>query len=127
VQNATDQARAVAGSIASGHPVPYRAVPWFWSDQGDTHVQTVGLTATHDVTAVIGTAADGSFSVLAFRDGALVGADSVNARGDHLALRRLLARAPGDGRPLTPQLCSSPGFDLKLFVRTGGNVTGDRS
>lgn len=119
VQNATDQARAVATSIASGRPVAYRAVPWFWSDQGDTHVQTVGLTGSHDLTAVVGTPADGSFSVLAFRGGAFLGADSVNARGDHLALRRLLARAADDGRPtLTPQLCRSAGFDLKLFARS---------
>lgn len=33
VQNATEQASHVARSIATGTNEPYRAVPWFWTDQ----------------------------------------------------------------------------------------------
>src|SRR3546814_16807809 len=43
VQNANDQANVVARSIASGDATPYHAVPWFWSDQYDIKLQTVGL------------------------------------------------------------------------------------
>jgi 3-phenylpropionate/trans-cinnamate dioxygenase ferredoxin reductase subunit len=42
VQNANDQANAVAKAII-GRPEPYRAVPWFWSNQYDLRLQTVGL------------------------------------------------------------------------------------
>ena len=43
VQNATDQARAVAARLAGNAPAPYHAVPWFWSDQGDLKLQIAGL------------------------------------------------------------------------------------
>ncbi len=42
VQNAVDQAACVAKAIV-GHPAPYGAVPWFWTDQYDIHLQMAGL------------------------------------------------------------------------------------
>ena len=53
VQNAIDQAKVVAGVIL-GNPRAYHAVPWFWSNQYDLKLQTVGLSAGHDATVVRG-------------------------------------------------------------------------
>ncbi len=47
VQNATDQARTAASAIA-GHPIPPRALPWFWSDQYDIKLQMAGLSNGYD-------------------------------------------------------------------------------
>ena len=47
MQNANDQATAAAKAIA-GAPEPYDAMPWFWSNQYDLKLQTVGLSIGHD-------------------------------------------------------------------------------
>jgi 3-phenylpropionate/trans-cinnamate dioxygenase ferredoxin reductase subunit len=47
VQNATDQGRAVAKAIV-GRGEPYRAAPWFWSDQQHIKLQMVGLSFAAD-------------------------------------------------------------------------------
>jgi 3-phenylpropionate/trans-cinnamate dioxygenase ferredoxin reductase component len=49
VQNATDQATLVSKAIC-GDPQPYAAVPWFWSNQYDLRLQTVGLSSGHEST-----------------------------------------------------------------------------
>ena len=41
-RNAQDQGRFVAGTMLGGSAV-YSAVPWFWSDQYDLHLQIAGL------------------------------------------------------------------------------------
>ena len=118
VQNATDQARHVARALATGAAAPYRALPWFWSDQGELRFQSVGLTAGHDRTVVLGDPDSDSFSVLAFRDGQLLGADSVSAAGDHRALRRLLGTERSQwAAAVTPEACQAPGFVLRDVLR----------
>lgn len=89
VQNAADQGRYLATRL-TGHDEPYSAVPWFWSDQGQ-RLQIAGLTLNHDDTLVIGDTAKPAFSVLCFRQGVLVGVDSINQPAHHMAARRLLA------------------------------------
>jgi 3-phenylpropionate/trans-cinnamate dioxygenase ferredoxin reductase subunit len=42
VQNANDMAATAAAAI-TGLPSPYRSVPWFWSNQYDIRLQTIGL------------------------------------------------------------------------------------
>jgi 3-phenylpropionate/trans-cinnamate dioxygenase ferredoxin reductase subunit len=41
-KNAEDQAGIVASHIC-GNPVPYREVPWFWTDQFDFNIQIAGV------------------------------------------------------------------------------------
>ena len=60
VQNANDMAATVARAIV-GAPQAYHAVPWFWSDQYDLKLQTVGLSAGHDGEVVRGDPASRSF------------------------------------------------------------------
>ncbi|ORT56536.1 FAD-dependent oxidoreductase [Streptomyces sp. CB03238] len=112
VQNATDTARAVAADIC-GNPVPYRAVPRFWTTQHAVSVQIAGLTARHEETVVTGALAAGRFSVLCFGGGRLLGVESVNRPADHMVARRLLAADAG----LTAREASAEGFDLMAWSR----------
>lgn len=90
VQNANDQARCAARSIL-GDPVPYTAMPWFWSDQGAIRIQIAGVPDTHHERALRGDPASGKFSVLYFDGDRLTCAESVNLPVDHMAARRLIA------------------------------------
>jgi 3-phenylpropionate/trans-cinnamate dioxygenase ferredoxin reductase subunit len=90
VQNANDQAAAAAKSIV-GAPQPYDALPWFWSNQYDLRLQTVGLSAGHDATVVRGEAASRSFSVLYLKQGRVVALDCVNSAKDYAHGRALVA------------------------------------
>jgi 3-phenylpropionate/trans-cinnamate dioxygenase ferredoxin reductase component len=111
VQNGVDQARAVAARIA-GKPAPYDKVPWFWSDQADLKLQIAGITVGHDAAVVRGDPESGSFSVFCFRDGKLLGVESVNRPADHIVARRLLV---GDPR-LSPDQAADESFDLRAHA-----------
>lgn len=111
VQNATDQARCVAARIL-GKPAPYAAVPWFWSDQGHLKLQIAGLTTGHDQTVVRGDLAGVSCSVFCFREGRLLGVETVNQPADHMAARRLLG---GHGR-ISPAAAADETVDLKQLA-----------
>lgn len=111
VQNAVDQARCVAARLV-GRPAPYEAVPWFWSDQGELRLQIVGLTMGHDHAVVRGEPGDGRFSVFCFRNGRLLGIESVNRPADHIAGRRILAAH----LDLSPEQAADPGYDLKAHA-----------
>jgi 3-phenylpropionate/trans-cinnamate dioxygenase ferredoxin reductase component len=108
VQNATDQARCVAARL-TGDDKPYDGQPWFWSDQGDDKLQIAGLTTGYDRVVVRGDPAKKAFSAFCYRDGKLVGIESVNRAGDHMFGRRLL---PTD-RSIAPEQAADPTFDLK--------------
>jgi 3-phenylpropionate/trans-cinnamate dioxygenase ferredoxin reductase subunit len=116
VQNAADQGRFVAARLV-GNPAAYGSVPWFWSDQQDLKLQMVGLTIGHDQTVVRGDQAARSFSVFCFRNGKLLGVDSVNHPADHAAVRRLFGLALDQDTGLTPEQVSDEDFDLKSYVR----------
>jgi 3-phenylpropionate/trans-cinnamate dioxygenase ferredoxin reductase subunit len=112
VQNATDQARAVAARLAGNAPAPYQAVPWFWSDQGDLKLQIAGLRGNDDEHVVTGDVTAGNFSVLCITDGVLGAVESVNRPGDHMLARRLLAKQTR----VLPAQAREPGFTLKMLV-----------
>ncbi len=99
VQNATDMALTVAKAI-TGQSEPYRAIPWFWSNQYDLRLQTVGLSAGHDDAIVRGEPASRSFSVIYRRGGRVVALDCVNTPKDFMQGRALvrdrISAAPAD-------------------------------
>lgn len=106
VQNANDMAATAARTIAGG-PEPYHAVPWFWSDQYDLKLQTVGLSAGHDGEVVRGDPARRSFSVIYTRAGRVVALDCVNAVKDYVQGRALvLAGARVDPSRLADEAAS---------------------
>jgi 3-phenylpropionate/trans-cinnamate dioxygenase ferredoxin reductase component len=89
VQNAHDQANAAARHIA-GRAEPYDAIPWFWSNQYDLKLQTVGLFHGHDDLLVRGDPAARSFSVVYLRQGRAIALDCVNAVKDYVQGRKLI-------------------------------------
>lgn len=90
VQNANDQATMVA-KIITGQDLSYDAVPWFWSDQFDLKLQTVGLSIGHDQTVLRGDPGSGSFTVVYLKDGVVTALDCVNAMKDYVQGRKLVA------------------------------------
>lgn len=93
VQNANDMATNVAKAL-TGTPGPYHAVPWFWSNQYDLRLQTVGLSAGHDLEILRGDPGSGSFSVIYLKNGRVVALDCVNATKDYVQGKALVvARA----------------------------------
>lgn len=113
VQNAVDQARCVAARL-TGRAAPYAALPWFWSDQGRWKLQIAGLARPHDRTVTRGDPANGPFSVFCYREGHLVGVESVNRPADHMIARRLLAARAA----LAPDQAGDPSFDLRAAIGT---------
>ncbi|WP_370337624.1 NAD(P)/FAD-dependent oxidoreductase [Parvularcula marina] len=89
VQNANDQARVVAKTIL-GKPASYEAIPWFWSDQYDLHLQTIGLSLGHDDMVVRGHPEDRSFSVVYLKKGRVIALDCVNRPADYAQGRLLI-------------------------------------
>lgn len=89
VQNANDMATTAARAIL-GEDVPYRATPWFWSNQYDLKLQTVGLSTGHDAEVVRGDPATRSFSVVYLKDGRVIALDCVNMVKDYVQGRALV-------------------------------------
>ena len=89
VQNANDQATTVAKDIM-GAADPYHAVPWFWSNQYDLRLQTVGFNLGYDETILRGDPAARSFSVIYLRDGKVLALDCVNAVKDYVQGKALV-------------------------------------
>jgi len=89
VQNANDQAKAAASKIC-GEPQPYNAVPWFWSNQYDLKLQTVGLSTGHDQTVVRGDMSTRSFSVVYLKNRRVIALDCVNKIKDYVQGKKLV-------------------------------------
>jgi 3-phenylpropionate/trans-cinnamate dioxygenase ferredoxin reductase subunit len=112
VQNAVDQARTAAATLL-GSREAYRAVPWFWSDQGDVKLQMVGLPFKATRSVLRGKADDGAFSVFHYDEDRLVAIDSVNRAGDHMVGRKLLSAGVG----LAPEQAADEGFDIRQLAK----------
>ena len=111
VQNANDMA-ATAARALTGDPQPYDAVPWFWSNQYDLRLQTVGLSAGHDQAVLRGRPEDRSFSVVYLRNGRVAALDCVNATRDYVQGRALVV-----GRIAAPLArLADPDTPLKALV-----------
>ncbi len=89
VQNANDQAAVVAKALTSTE-APYDAVPWFWSNQYDLKLQTVGLSIGYDRAVVRGDPTTRSFSVVYLKQGRVLALDCVNMVKDYVQGRALV-------------------------------------
>ncbi len=114
VQNASDQASVVAKTIM-GNPVAYGATPWFWSNQYDLRLQTVGLSQGHDQSLVRGDPATRSFSVIYLRDGAVIALDCVNMVKDYVQGRKLVEA----GARIDPADLTDTSRQLKELIAAG--------
>ena len=108
VQNANDMAVVVAKHIC-GDPQPYKATPWFWSNQYDLKLQTVGLSSGHDATVLRGDPATRSFSVIYLRQGKVLALDCVNAMKDYVQGRKLVEA----GAAIAPERLADAEVPLK--------------
>ncbi len=111
VHNAVSQAQIAAASLL-GYRTESRSAPWFWSDQADLKLQIAGLSAGYDHYVVRGDPASERFSVLYYRAGRLIAADSINSPRDHMVVRRVL----GDGGTLPPDRVGDVSVPLKDLV-----------
>ncbi|MGO4568885.1 NAD(P)/FAD-dependent oxidoreductase [Rhizobium sp. 2YAF20] len=89
VQNATDQATTAAKTIC-GNFKAYDALPWFWSNQYDLKLQTIGLNFGYDDAVVRGEPASRSFSLVYLKKGAVIALDCVNSPRDYVQGRKLV-------------------------------------
>lgn len=108
VQNANDMASAVAKSITGGL-TKYHAVPWFWSNQYDLRLQTVGLSAGYDATIFRGDVTARSFSLIYLKQGKIIAIDCVNSTKDYVQGKALII----EGLVLPHELLSDPRISLK--------------
>ena len=91
VQNANDQATLVA-KVITGHPGEYNAVPWFWSNQYDLRLQTVGLSTGFDDLVLRGDPLTRSFSLVYLKQGRVIALDCVNMVKDYVQGRALVVQ-----------------------------------
>ncbi|PZO00324.1 MAG: hypothetical protein DCF30_09845 [Hyphomicrobiales bacterium] len=111
VQNAHDQGR-VAGNAIAGRLEPYKAVPWFWSDQYDVKLQMVGLASGSGPAILRGAMEEGRFSLFRYDGDRLTAIESINRPADHMMGRRLIAA----GLSPTPEQAADSGFDLRSLA-----------
>lgn len=108
VQNANDQAATAAKDIC-GKAEPYDAVPWFWSNQYDLRLQTVGLSIGHDRAVLRGDPTTRSFSVVYLREGRVIALDCVNATKDYVQGKALVMA----GAAIAPEALADAARPLK--------------
>lgn len=111
VQNAHDMAKTVAAHIC-GASEPYNALPWFWSNQYDLKLQTVGLNHGYDATVLRGDPASRSFSVIYMRGGKVVALDCVNATKDYVQGHKLVEAQLA----IAPEALLDPTVPLKSLL-----------
>lgn len=112
VQNANDQAAVAVRSIL-GTAEPYKATPWFWSNQYDLKLQTVGLSTGYDAEVLRGDPATRSFSMIYLRQGRIIAVDAVNAIKDYVQARKLVE----EGAAIAPEDLADTSRPLKELDR----------
>jgi 3-phenylpropionate/trans-cinnamate dioxygenase ferredoxin reductase subunit len=111
VQNATDQARALAAHLTD-KPLPAKGANWFWSDQYAAKLQMAGIVHEDCEGLLRGDPQSGDFTFLQMTDSRLVAAFSVNRAGDHMAARKLIA----SGALLDRAMAADPAVPLAKAV-----------
>lgn len=91
VQNATDQARALARTL-TGKAAAYDALPWFWSDIGSLKLQIAGMSQDADEDIVVRRKNGDVQSVWRLSKGRLVAVETINSAAEHMLARRLISQ-----------------------------------
>ena len=111
VQNAVDQAEAIAAILAGGAD-PYRPKPWFWSDQYDVKLQIAGFNLGYDQTVMRPGSREGSLSIWYFRGNEFIAVDAINDAKAYVTGKKLLEM----GRPVDRAAVADPAVDLKSLI-----------
>lgn len=85
IQNANDQANVAAANLL-GEEARYAPVPWFWSDQYDARLQSVGI--SHGADASVPVEAGNTFALWHHRDGKIIALDTINNPRQHMLARK---------------------------------------
>ncbi len=110
VGNAIDQAEAVAANIL-GAGEPYRAKPWFWSDQYDLKLQIAGLNSGYD--RIVTRKGEGDAASFWYYRGAdLLAVDAMNDSRAYMVGKRLIEM----GRSPAPEVIETAA-DLKALLK----------
>jgi len=120
VQNAVEQGKSAAAALL-GRERPFRAAPWFWSDQYDIKLQMVGLSHGYDQVVTRGDLQKPAFSAFYFQAGRLIAVDSLSRVQDHMQSKRLLDH----GLSPTPEQAADPLFELQSLLRDAKLATAD--
>ena len=100
VPNAMGQAKAAAASIC-GEDTVYDEVPWFWSDQYNVKLQTVGLCEGYDELVIRGNPELRKFAVFYLLEQRLIAVDAINSPAEFMVSKKLVAaRATPDVQQL---------------------------
>ncbi|AXK41249.1 MULTISPECIES: NAD(P)/FAD-dependent oxidoreductase [Erythrobacter] len=108
VQNANDMASCAVKAIM-GDKQDYDAVPWFWSNQYDLKLQTVGIATGYDATVLRGDPEAKKFSVIYLKEGQVIALDCVNSVKDYVQGRKLVV----DRAEIDPGLLADSDIPLK--------------
>ncbi len=111
VQNAIDQAKHAAFAMLE-RPLPYREVPWFWSDQYDLKLQIAGLARDGDELVQRGDPAARKFAVFHLREGRVAAVEAVNAAPEYIVGRKLIA----EGASVAPARLADTTIPMKSIV-----------
>lgn len=119
VQNAAEQGKVAAAHIL-GRAQAYEVVPWFWSNQYDVKMKMAGIMSGFDRLVVRGDPDAGAFTVVYFRERALLALDCVNRPGDYMQGRGLIE----SGVRLDPDLVADVSLSLKeVLARSAQHAT----
>ena len=110
VPNAIEQAKVTAANMLGDNKV-HNALPWFWSDQYDVKLQTVGLMQGFDSLIIRGEPKNKSFSVWYFKEEKLLAVDALNDAPSFMVAKKLLSTEP----QITPEQAKDTDFNLKTL------------
>ncbi len=110
VQNAIDQAEAVAETIL-GSDTPYIPKPWFWSDQYDVKLQIAGLNTGYDQVVIRDGGAARSHWY--YGGGTLLAVDAMNDPRGYMIGKRMIEA----GKTPPPETVADPEADLKALLK----------
>ncbi len=95
-----------------GDKQPYDALPWFWSNQYDLRLQTVGLSLGHDATVLRGDPVTRKFSVVYLRERRVIALDCVNSTRDYAQGGKLVKA----GAEVDPDQLADPEIALRSLM-----------
>lgn len=99
----------------TGTETRYDAVPWFWLNQYDLRLQTVGLSIGYDAAVRRGDPATRSFSLVYLKGGRVIALNCVNATKDYVQGRALVTGAAA----IDPVKLGDTSFPLKELAASG--------
>ena len=111
VQNAAEQAKSIAASIAGSHK-PYQEVPWFWSDQYNIKLQIAGISQGHDSRVIRGFPEKEKFAVFYQKEKRLIAVDAINSPKEFMVGKKWIAMQA----KIPFELIQNMDVDLKKIV-----------